>query len=71
MPAAHKPLYAEITLIQETCDEDISGNGIVDTVDLLILFEQWGTDGTADFDESGVVDTADLLILFANWGPCP
>ena len=67
----HKPLYAEITLIQEMCDEDISGNGIVDTVDLLILFEQWGTDGSADFDESGVVDTADLLILFANWGPCP
>ena len=52
------------------CPWDLDGNAAVGTNDLLILFSQWGTPGTADFDESGFVDTADLLILFANWGPC-
>lgn len=52
------------------CPADLDGNGTVNTNDLLILFAQWGTAGSADFDGSGNVDTADLLILFANWGPC-
>ena len=55
----------------QTCPWDLDGSGTVDTSDLLGLFAQWGTPGTADFDESGTVDTADLLILFANWGICP
>ncbi|MCH8823627.1 MAG: FG-GAP repeat protein [Planctomycetes bacterium] len=49
-------------------DLDLSGN--VSVADLLVLFAQWGTGGSADFDGSGAVDTKDLLILFANWGPC-
>ena len=53
------------------CPWDLDNSGTVDTSDLLELFAQWGTPGTADFDGSGAVDTADLLILFANWGPCP
>ena len=66
----HKPLYAEVTLIQILCAADLNSDGIVDTSDLLELFAQWGTAGPADFDGNGVVNTADLLILFANWGPC-
>ncbi len=58
------------------CSEDLDGNGIVSTSDLLILFTNWGIcpDDAycdADFDYSGVVSTADLLNLFVNWGPCP
>lgn len=53
------------------CPWDLDGSGVVNTTDLLSLFAQWGTAGTADFDGNGVVNTADLLILFANWGPCP
>ena len=53
------------------CTWDLDGSGSVDTGDLLALFAQWGTDGTADFDDDGTVNTVDLLILFANWGPCP
>ncbi|MCH8823220.1 MAG: hypothetical protein IH984_06885 [Planctomycetes bacterium] len=52
------------------CIADLTGDGIVNTSDLLELFAQWGTAGTADLDGSGAVDTTDLLILFANWGPC-
>lgn len=53
------------------CPWDLDGSGSVGTSDLLELFAQWGTAGSADFDESGSVGTNDLLILFANWGPCP
>ncbi|MCH8824178.1 MAG: hypothetical protein IH984_11805 [Planctomycetes bacterium] len=52
------------------CPWDLDGSGSVGTSDLLELFAQWGTAGSADFDGSGVVDTGDLLTLFANWGPC-
>ncbi|MCH8823960.1 MAG: hypothetical protein IH984_10670 [Planctomycetes bacterium] len=52
------------------CPWDLDSSGTVNTNDLLALFAQWGTPGTADFDGSGAVNTADLLILFANWGPC-
>ncbi len=57
-------------LIASECPWDLDGSGSVGTGDLLELFTQWGTAGSADFDESGVVSTGDLLILFANWGPC-
>ena len=53
------------------CPWDLDANGSVGTSDLLALFAQWGTPGTADFDDDGTVGTSDLLILFANWGPCP
>ena len=52
------------------CPWDLDNSGSVGTSDMLALFAQWGTNGTADFDNSGDVGTADLLILFANWGPC-
>ena len=57
--------------VKNDCFADLDGSGSVGTSDMLELFAQWGTAGTADFDESGAVGTADLLILFANWGPCP
>jgi hypothetical protein len=56
-----------------TCGPDLNGDGLVNTTDLLLLFDQWGTcDGcTADFNGDGVVNVADLLILFDWWGDCP
>ena len=56
--------------ILDCCPWDLDGSGSVGTSDLLELFAQWGTDGSADFDGDGIVGTSDLLILFANWGPC-
>ncbi len=53
------------------CLGDLDEDASVGTSDLLELFTQWGTDGTADLDEDGIVGTSDLLILFVNWGPCP
>ena len=35
------------------------------------LLAQWGTDGTADFNNDGFVDGNDLGQLLAAWGQCP
>lgn len=52
------------------CPWDLDNSGSVGASDLIALFAQWGTTGSADFNSDGIVNTADLLILFANWGPC-
>ncbi|MDY7109152.1 MAG: C25 family cysteine peptidase, partial [Planctomycetota bacterium] len=53
------------------CPEDLNGDGVVNTADLLILLENWGTAGDGDIDGDGEVDTADLLALLSAWGNCP
>jgi len=52
------------------CPWDLTGDCIVNTLDLLALFAQWGpgTNLPADFNGDGTVNTTDLLALFANWG---
>ncbi len=52
--------------------EDIDGDGIVGTDDLLAVIAAWGScvGCIEDVDQSGEVDTTDLLSLIAVWGPC-
>lgn len=52
---------------------DITGDGMVNTEDLLELLGFWGLDGPgADIAEpTDIVDTADLLELLGFWGACP
>ena len=52
------------------CPADLSGDGMVDVIDLLELLSQWGTSGSADLTGDGVVDVLDMLELLAAWGPC-
>lgn len=52
------------------CEGDLDDDGTVGVSDLLELFIQWGTDGSADLDDDGDVDTYDMLLLFYDWGPC-
>ncbi|MCH8825085.1 MAG: hypothetical protein IH984_16445, partial [Planctomycetes bacterium] len=56
---------------QPPCPWDMDNSGSVGVGDLLMMFAQWGSAGSADFNADGIVNTSDLLILFANWGPCP
>ena len=50
---------------------DVSGNGIVDVQDLLLLIASFGplevSGPLADFNGDFVVDISDLLALVGNW----
>ena len=55
------------------CPEDVNGDCIVNTSDLLLLLADWGCSGSmcpGDVDGDGDTDTSDLLALLAGWGPC-
>jgi len=53
------------------CPADITDDGVVDVLDLLLVLAQWGTSGSADITGDGVVDVLDLLEVLGAWGPCP
>jgi predicted outer membrane repeat protein len=57
----------------QPCPWDLSGDGTVNVVDLLMLLAEFGScDGSpADFNGDGWVTVVDLLALIANFGPCP
>jgi hypothetical protein len=46
---------------------DLDGNGTVDSADLSILLNGWGT-AAGDLNGDGTTDSADLSILLNNWG---
>jgi hypothetical protein len=54
------------------CVGDITGDGTVDTADLVGLLAAWGEcpGCPEDLNDDATVDTADLVILLAEWGPC-
>jgi len=68
----HKPLYADVTVIQNVCVADIDNSGEVNVTDLLAVIDSWGACDmcTADINDDGFVNVSDLLIIIASWGPC-
>lgn len=46
---------------------DLNQNGIVNSGDISVVFNQWGQDGEADLNGDGTVDTQDLLQLLSVW----
>ncbi len=60
---------------EPACPADLSGDGIVDPIDLGLLLSLWGTDGQnnpqADIDGNGVIDSIDLGMVLSGWGFCP
>ena len=60
-----------VICLDDLCPWDLSGDGIVATADILLLFASWGLGGPADFDGDGVTATADLLAMLGAWGECP
>jgi hypothetical protein len=74
-PAEHAAAvdYVLDTLLAGSCPGDINGDLSVDTADLGLLLNAFGTpDAGADINEDMVVDTADLGLLLNAFGqPCP
>jgi hypothetical protein len=55
-----------------SCEGDVTGDGTVDSEDLVNLLAAWGPcpGCPEDVDGNDVVDAADLVLLIAAWGPC-
>ncbi len=54
------------------CRADLSGDSIVNGVDLAIILSNWGTaSASADLTGDGTVGGSDLAIILAAWGNCP
>jgi hypothetical protein len=49
---------------------DVNKDGGVGVTDLLMVIDQWGTDGLADVNGDGTVNVSDLLAIVDAWGPC-
>ena len=52
------------------CPADVTGDGVVDVLDLLEVLGQWGGSGSADITGDGIVDVLDLLEVLGAWGAC-
>ncbi|MHC5028372.1 MAG: hypothetical protein ACYTGR_16600 [Planctomycetota bacterium] len=55
------------------CDEDVTGDGLVDVQDMVEVILQWGPCGdcSADVNDDGLVDVQDLVAVVLAWGNCP
>jgi hypothetical protein len=59
----------------EPCEGDVTGNGLVDGLDLAAVLGAWGTNGKGEFptdrNNDGIVDAQDLALVLSGWGKCP
>ena len=61
---------AVVMAMEMNCPADVTGDGIVDVLDLLDVLAGWGGSGPADVNGDGIVDVLDLLDVLGAWGPC-
>lgn len=53
------------------CPSDVSGDGLVNSVDLSTLLGFWNQPGPADLNGDGFTNSIDLALLLGAWGACP
>lgn len=63
---------ATTTLGDASCASDLTGDGIVNVSDLLMLLGEWGVCKAcdADLNDDGSVNVSDMLLLLGAWGDC-
>jgi len=55
----------------DPCPADVTGDGVVDVLDLIAVLAAWGqSDVPEDINGDGIVDVLDLLEVLTAWGPC-
>ncbi len=56
----------------DACPSDVTGDGVVDSYDILEAIEAWGPCSGCEADTNGdeVVDVVDLLAILTAWGSC-
>lgn len=67
-------LHAHEMMAGDDCPADLNGDGVVSTLDLLLLLADFGcvSNCTADINGDGLSSTSDLLVLLAAYGDiCP
>ena len=63
--------YETVAIAIGHCLADVTGNGIVNIDDLLMVIANWGQPGgPADVNHNGIVNIDDLLMVIGNWGAC-
>jgi hypothetical protein len=67
-------LVDNVSIREVLCAADISGNGIVDAVDLAAVLSSWGNAPTgktnADINRDGEINAIDLAEVLSSWGAC-
>jgi hypothetical protein len=56
-----------------TCIADLSGDGVVEVMDIIAIIEDWGDCPAnsccpSDLVVDGVIEVNDLLVIIAAWG---
>jgi hypothetical protein len=68
-------LHAAVARLAGVCPADVTGDGVVNVLDVQTVAVWWGRPGfppAADLDRDGDVDLADLQAVAGQWGqPCP
>jgi len=61
--------------IRVVCQGDLVEDGIVNSADIAVVLNFWGTNGTqyagVDLNSDGIVNGADLAAVLGAWGACP
>ena len=52
------------------CIADLTGNGVINVEDLLLVIQDWSTAGEGDINGDGTTNIDDLLMLMNQWGVC-
>jgi hypothetical protein len=55
---------------ENPCPADLTGDGLVNVSDFLLLLSVWGTP-EGDIDGDGNTNVTDFLLMLGSWGPCP
>ena len=53
-----------------SCPADLSGDGVVDGIDLGLMLGDWADNGPGDISGDGVVNGEDMGMLLSAWGAC-